>query len=147
MSRQSRKSSDNDNAPRLVYSSETGRVCTGCGKPQTACECGPMRGLARKLGADAITGATNPAPPASGNTKPAPVRVKAERSGRSGKTVTVVRGLIGDLPTMEDTARRLRQAIGTGGTLKDGQIELQGDHVDAVIRWLLAAGHAGARRG
>jgi len=106
-----------------------------------------MRSLARKLGADAAHAAAERPAPANTPSKPAQVRVKAERSGRSGKTVTVVRGLVADLETMEDTARRLRQSIGTGGTLKDGQIELQGDHVDAVVRWLLAAGHTGARRG
>ena len=60
-----------------------------------------------------------------------PVRVRLSTSGRRGKTVTVVSGL----PAAErrDTARRLKRACGSGGAVKGDDVEIQGDHRDAVI--------------
>ena len=65
------------------------------------------------------------------------LRVKA---GRGGKTVTVVRGFVGiGLPEKEQLAKAMQKACGTGGTVKDGQIEIQGDQREAVARILTAA--------
>ena len=67
------------------------------------------------------------------------VRVSRETSGRRGKTVTVVRGLPGaDVP---GAASDLKRLCGTGGTAKDGTIELQGDHREKVAARLQAQGH------
>ncbi len=63
-----------------------------------------------------------------------------EKAGRGGKTVTVVRGFIGiGLPEKERLAKAIQKACGTGGTVKDGQIEIQGDQRDAVARILTEA--------
>ena len=66
------------------------------------------------------------------------VRIFRERAGRGGKTVTVVRGLPGDASPLLAELRRL---CGTGGTLKDGAIELQGDHRERVAAHLRGLGH------
>ena len=65
------------------------------------------------------------------------LRVKA---GRGGKTVTVVRGFVGiGLPEKEQLAKLMQRTCGTGGTVKDGQIEIQGDKREEVARILTAA--------
>jgi translation initiation factor 1 len=94
-----------------------------------------------------------PAAPASPSAEaaPAPVAKPAkknrgrvdiirEKAGRGGKTVTVVRGFIGiGLPEKEQLAKAMQKACGTGGTVKDGQIEIQGDQREQVARILTAA--------
>jgi len=66
------------------------------------------------------------------------VRVFREKGGRGGKTVTVVRGLGGDLTA---TAKDLKRHCATGGAVKEGTIEIQGDHRDRIVARLIAAGH------
>jgi translation initiation factor 1 len=66
------------------------------------------------------------------------VRIFRERAGRGGKTVTVLRGLPGDAAPLLGELRRL---CGTGGTLKDGALELQGDHRERVAEYLRRGGH------
>jgi translation initiation factor 1 len=111
----------------LVYSTDGGRLCPQCQQPLAACRCAQ---------------AARSAPRAGG-----PVRVSREKNNRGGKTVTVVRGL----PLADDAlaalGKQLRSAIGTGGTHKDGVLELQGDHVERVLAWLNAQGHAAKRSG
>ena len=63
-----------------------------------------------------------------------------QRAGRGGKTVTVVKGFVGiGLPEKERLARTMQKACGTGGTVKDGQIEIQGDKREEVARILTEA--------
>jgi translation initiation factor 1 len=65
------------------------------------------------------------------------LRVKA---GRGGKTVTVVKNFVGiGLPEKEQLAKEMQKACGTGGTVKNGQIEIQGDKREEVARILIAA--------
>jgi translation initiation factor 1 len=66
------------------------------------------------------------------------VRVFREKGGRGGKTVTVVRGLRGDLASV---ASDLKRHCGSGGAVKDGTVEIQGDHRDKVVARLREAGH------
>lgn len=66
------------------------------------------------------------------------VRVFREKGGRGGKTVTVVRGLSGDLNAV---AKDLKRHCATGGAVKDGAIEIQGDHRDKVVARLLSEGY------
>lgn len=69
------------------------------------------------------------------------VDIKRETGGRGGKTVTVVSGFVGiGLPEKELLAKRMRTACGCGGTVKDGQIEIQGDQRETVARILSEAG-------
>ncbi len=68
------------------------------------------------------------------------VDIIREKAGRGGKTVTVVRGFVGiGLPEKEQLAKAMQKACGTGGTVKDGQIEIQGDQREQVARILMAA--------
>jgi len=76
-----------------------------------------------------------------------PVRVSRESKGRGGKTVTLVRGLPLAAAGLQACARQLRSHCGSGGTVKDGVIEVQGDHVERVLAWLLVQGHAAKRAG
>jgi len=68
------------------------------------------------------------------------VDIIRQTAGRGGKTVTVVKGLVGiGLPEKEQLAKAMRQACGTGGTVKNGQIEIQGDKRAEVARILSEA--------
>ena len=69
------------------------------------------------------------------------VDIRRETGGRGGKTVTVVSGFVGiGLPEKEQLAKKMRAACGCGGTVKDGNIEIQGDQRDTVARILSEAG-------
>lgn len=69
------------------------------------------------------------------------VDILRETGGRGGKTVTVVTGFTGiGLPEKEQLAKKMRAACGCGGTVKDGQIEIQGDQREMVARILSEAG-------
>ena len=111
----------------LVYSTDGGRMCPSCRQPQTQCRC-----------AQAARAAT------VGDGR---VRVSRETQRRGGKTVTVVRGLPLDAEALATLGKRLRTSCGTGGTAKDGVLELQGDHVERVLAALLAEGFAAKRGG
>ncbi len=109
----------------LVYSTDSGRMCPACRQPVAACSC---RATPTQPAGDGIA------------------RVRRETSGRGGKAVTVVRGLPLDGPALDALGKRLRTACGSGGTCKDGVLEIQGDHVDRVLALLQADGHR-AKRG
>jgi translation initiation factor 1 len=88
-----------------------------------------------------------PAVAAGKQAAPAPAKnrgrvdIKRETGGRGGKTVTVVSGFVGiGLPEKEQLAKKMRAACGCGGTVKDGQIEIQGDQREMIARILSEAG-------
>lgn len=108
----------------LVYSTDSGRMCPGCRQPLAACTCRANT-------------------PAAGG----PVRVSREKQGRGGKVVTIVRGLALDADALATLGKRLRSACGAGGTAKDGQLEVQGDHVERVLALLAQDGVAAKRAG
>jgi translation initiation factor 1 len=112
-----------------VYSTDPGWVppCETCGQPPDLCRC--------KEGAAP--------PPPSAQT----VIVRLERKGRGGKTVTVVEGIQGPPERIAEAARRLKAACGTGGTAKEGSVELQGDHRDRAAKTLEAEGYKVKRSG
>jgi translation initiation factor 1 len=111
---------------------------------------GALGGLAlpsRPVGAVGSAGASGlgAAAPAAGEAKPAKNRGRVEvlrmTAGRGGKTVTVARAFVGiGLPEKEQLAKKMQKACGCGGTVKDGQIEVQGDKRDEVARILTEAG-------
>ena len=104
---------------------------------------------------DALSSAGLPAAPATSPTDSTPpstalakaakknrgrVDILRVKAGRGGKTVTVVKGFVGiGLPEKEQLAKAMQRACGTGGTVKDGQIEIQGDQREAVARILTEA--------
>ena len=109
----------------LVYSTDAGRMCPACRQPIAACVCNQQAAPA----GDGI------------------VRVSSETKSRAGKGVTLVKGLAFDPAALTQTARQLKAACGCGGTVKDGVIEIQGDHVERVIERLKQAGWTVRRAG
>jgi len=75
------------------------------------------------------------------------VRVSRETKGRGGKAVTVVRGVAMDAASLLQLAQQLKAACGSGGTVKEGVIEVQGDHCQKVMALLQAQGHPVKRAG
>ena len=75
------------------------------------------------------------------------VRVSRETQGRKGKGVTVVRGLALDDEALARWGRELKAACGSGGTVKEGVIEIQGEHRDRIVGLLQAAGMIVKRAG
>ncbi len=111
----------------LVYSTDSGRMCPSCRHALTACICKAL---------------SKTAPSGDGV-----VRVSRESKGRGGKTVTVVKGLPLALEALTALGKRLRTACGAGGTLKDGVLEIQGDHAQRVVELLQAEGFVVKRAG
>jgi len=111
----------------LVYSSESGRICPKCTKPISRCIC-------RKQATTAPVG-------------DGVVRVGRETKGRKGKGVTLINGVPLPPDELKKLAKELKQKCGTGGTLKDGVIEIQGDHRDVLIELLKAKGWTVKRSG
>ena len=75
------------------------------------------------------------------------MRVAREKKGRGGKTVTLVRGLALESPALLAMARQLKAACGSGGTVVDGVVEIQGDHVERVMAALQGHGFTVKRVG
>ena len=75
------------------------------------------------------------------------VRVQPTRGGKGGKTVTVIRGLELDPNELKALLKKLKTRIGSGGTAKDGLIELQGDQVELALELLTKEGYRPKRAG
>lgn len=75
------------------------------------------------------------------------VRVSRETKGRGGKSVTLVKGVALDALALAALGKQLRTACGAGGTVKDGVIEVQGDHCELVLVTLTKLGHQAKRAG
>lgn len=114
------------NNSRPVFSSEKGRLCPGCGEAMAACVC------AKKKVSSATDGI---------------VRVRRETKGRGGKTVTVITGLPLEEEELKTLAGELKRRCSTGGTLKDGVVEIQGDHADLLVSELQKRGYTVKRSG
>ncbi len=110
----------------LVYSTDSGRMCPACRQPLAQCVCRQQSALPSGDGV---------------------VRVSRETKGRGGKAVTLVNGVALDNVALSALGKQLKAACGSGGTVKEGVIEVQGDHVDRVVAWLAAAGHSVKRAG
>ncbi|NMM75204.1 translation initiation factor [Acidovorax sp. SRB_14] len=110
----------------LVYSTEAGRMCPACRQPVAQCLCK----------------AAKPVPAGDGT-----VRVSRETKGRGGKAVTLVKGVPLDEAGLVQLGKQLKAACGSGGTVKDGVIEVQGDHVERVLEALKKLGHRVKRAG
>ncbi len=105
---------------RTVYSTAQGRLCPDCKQAIATCKC-------RELGKQTVRG-------------DGIVRISRETKGRKGKGVTLVSGLPLAEDALKQQASALKQLCGTGGTLKDGIIEIQGDHRDKLLAHLQKAG-------
>jgi len=99
----------------LVYSTDAGRMCPDCRQPVASCICKAQAQAQHLSKTDGV------------------VRVSLQTKGRGGKSVTLVKGLPLDAGGLAALAKQLRNACGTGGTVKDGVVEVQGDHVATVM--------------
>ncbi len=75
------------------------------------------------------------------------IRVFIERKGRKGKAVSIVRGVPGDLAAKKQLLKQLKKQLGTGGALKDEDIEIQGDHRERIIHFLTKQGYQAKKAG
>lgn len=108
---------------RLVYSTAQGRICPDCEQPIKGCKC------KRK-----------PKTPDAKNDSV--VRLARETKGRKGKGVTLIKGLPPDPDQLSDIAKKLKQKCGTGGTIKNDVIEIQGDHRQTLAQHLRQMGYS-----
>lgn len=113
----------------LVYSTDAGRMCPQCRQPLAQCRCTAEAAQRQRAAADGI------------------VRVGRETKGRGGKAVTIVRGLPLDAAALAAMGTRLKTLCGSGGTAKDGVVEIQGEHRDKVVAHLQAAGYTVKKAG
>ena len=109
----------------LVYSTDLGRTCPDCRRPLAECRC-----------------KANTPPPPGG-----PIRVGRQTAGRKGAGVTVVTGLPLGGAELAALASALKKRCGSGGTARDGRIEIQGDHRDLVVAELRQRGYDAKRSG
>jgi translation initiation factor 1 len=112
----------------IVYATGAGRMCPGCRRPLAQCVCKTATGKAVRADAGRI-------------------RVSRQTQSRAGRAVTLITGLPlapGELQTL---ARELKRHCGSGGTVKVGVIEIQGEHRDAVLAQLALRGFAAKRSG
>ena len=112
---------------RRVYSTESGRICPSCAKPLAACACREKQAL--PVPADGV------------------IRIRREVKGRGGKTVTVASGFQLDDDGLKQLAAELKRRCGTGGSVKDGEILIQGDHRETLLAVLKQKGFAVKRSG
>jgi translation initiation factor 1 len=109
-----------------VYSTSTGRHCPKCGRPLAECICN------KKTSRPAGDGV---------------VRIFRESKGRKGKTVTLITGLTLKEDALRELLTELKRKVGTGGALKDGVLEIQGDHRDTLLEELNKRGICAKKAG
>ena len=113
-------------AARIVYSTGVGSLCPNCRRPIRECVC--PKGV-------------------PGAAKPSAVRVAREIKGRAGKGVTTITGLPLSLSDIESLATKLKKRCGSGGTVREGVIEIQGDHRDSIVAELIKLGWPAKKSG
>ena len=116
---------DNFSRDRVVYSTEQGRICPGCGNPVKKCTCHKQTSSS-----------------GDGN-----VRVSRETKNRKGKGVTLIKGLAMDASTLKLMSKKLKAMCGSGGTVKEDVIEIQGDHIERILDYLKKQGVRAKRAG
>ncbi len=118
---------------RLVYSTDGGRVntCPVCGQAYKYCRCDqpPTQQVSSTKKSDGI------------------VRIMRDRKHRGGKTVTVITGVPASNEDIATLAQQLKKLCGSGGTVKEGVIEIQGDHCEKVQAKLSEMGYKVKRAG
>lgn len=103
-----------DQLSRLVYSTDKGDLCPECKEAIAACICAELAEQEHLKSLDGV------------------VRIRRETSGRKGKGVTTVSGIPLAEPDMKSLLKRLKKSCGTGGTLSNRVIEIQGDHREKI---------------
>src|SRR6187397_1662773 len=108
---------------RVVYSTGVGKVCPGCGWPAKDCKCSTKRGVDQSFPARVVA------------------KLRMEKKGRGGKTVTVVYGLPRNADFLRDLGQDLKRACGAGGTATEDGVEIQGDLRERVRDALMKRGY------
>ncbi len=103
----------------IVYSTSHGRMCPTCARPIAECVCKKKKAIPEGDGV---------------------VRVGRETKGRKGKGVTVITGVPLHETELKELAKQLKARCGAGGTVKDGVIEIQGDHREVLLEELRKRG-------
>jgi translation initiation factor 1 len=111
---------------RIVYSTGLGSLCPNCRRPVRDCVC--PKG-------------------APGAASPSAVRVGRETKGRAGKGVTTIAGLPLSASDLENLSTKLKKRCGSGGTIRAGTIEIQGDHRDVIVAELTKMGWPAKKSG
>ena len=106
---------------RVVYSTDQGKLCPDCQQPIANCRCQALKSHA--ILGDGI------------------VRIQRETKGRKGKGVTLVTGLPLNTNELKKLAKELKQKCSTGGAIKEGTIEIQGDQRDTIKKLLETKGY------
>lgn len=114
-----------DSNSSLVYSTESGTMCPGCNKRQKKCVCRQEQAIPK----DGI------------------VRLMRETKGRKAKGVTLINGLPLAPVELKEFAKLLKRKCGSGGSVKNGVVEIQGDHRDMLEKELTALGYTVKRAG
>ncbi len=115
-----------DDSSRLVYSTESGKICPSCQKQFTKCVCKKKNTVPKKDGK---------------------IRIERSTKGRKGKGVSLIKGLPLEGSALKELAKKLKQKCGTGGTVKNGVVEIQGDHRDFLITHLNTLGYKAVKAG
>ncbi|MEN8135348.1 MAG: translation initiation factor Sui1 [Thermodesulfobacteriota bacterium] len=103
----------------LIYSTDRGRICSGCGHPAGQCCCSKKS----QPKSDGI------------------IRVSRETKGRKGSGVSLISGLALDGAGLKKLAKQLKQKCGSGGSIKNGVIEIQGDQREVLMGELKKQGY------
>ena len=106
---------------RIVYSTGVGKMCPGCGWPVKDCKCSST------AGSESVPGRIV-------------AKLRMEKKGRGGKTVTVVYDLPNNAAFLKELSQELKRACGTGGAVAENTVELQGDLRDRVRDYLIKKG-------
>jgi len=114
---------------KLVYSTELGRICPSCGKQSAECICKKKK------------------PHNTNHKGDGKIRVERSTKGRKGKGVTLISGLPFEGTSLKELSKKLKQKCGTGGTVKNGVIEIQGDHRDLLVEHLNTLGFKAVKAG
>ena len=110
---------------RLVYSTDSGRICPDCEQAIDDCIC---------------TQETTPEGDGI-------VRISLDTKGRKGKGVTLIKGVLLKNNDLKGLAKELKKKCGVGGAVKEGDIEIQGDHRDLLLKLLTDKGYKVKRSG
>ena len=111
----------------VVYTTGVGERCPNCLRPVRECVC--RKGAPGKAASDGV------------------VRISRETQGRKGKGVTVISGLGLPAAELESLATELKKRCGSGGSVENGRIEIQGDHRDRLVEELTRRGWKAKRAG
>ena len=113
------------NYNRLVYSTESGRNCPSCGHPIKKCTCKKKKAVKKQ----------SPYP------NDGTIRIRREVKGRKGKTVTAVFGVPLKDRDLKQFAKTLKRKCGTGGSVKEGVVIIQGDHRETLLNEIKQQGY------